>query len=77
MPSSPKQYREPPPEDSQAERVPGDLGLRTLADFQKGPPKALTSSAKACVLAEPLPQASDDRKTVSMLVFCFPMALGL
>lgn len=41
----------------------------------EGPPKALTSPAKTCVLAEPPCQASGDRKTVSTLVL-FSDGLG-
>lgn len=56
--------------------LPGQVGpecprTKDVGGLPEGPPKALTSPVKACVLAEPPLQASDDRKPVSMLVFVF------
>lgn len=50
---------------------PGCPRTKDVGRLPDGPLKALTSSAKACLLAEPPPQASDDRKPVSMLAFVF------
>lgn len=47
---------------------PGCPRTKDVDRLPEGPPKALTSPAKASISAEPPFQASGDRKTVSMLV---------